>query len=655
MIVKKIPNPKKSSTKIERITSLLEYIKNPSDENGEAKCILYGALNFMGDSHAAHIAEMSALASDCTRSADPINHYVISWKKGENPTSEQVMEAVEIFVNGLEMWGHQCVYALHADTDNMHVHIVINRVSPINERAVEINGGWDVDAAYSAVCDIEIKQGWTPEKRAIYVVKNGAKVRAVDINKKDKSPKIPVNIAKNEILKGEESALRQTQLIAPSIIASATSWLDLHRTLANNGMRYEKSGSGAKILFNDVALKASNVDRKATLKTLEKRLGVFEPSLPGQRVNQQPAKPLNEFSGEFAEYKKERDGYFLQKDKAWKAQMDAQRLRREKLVVAHNTARNFALGGDWRGRGAEKNALRKAVSDSHKKQRDQLQQLFEIEKAELRKQFAVFPAIEKWRKQRGIPSAVYVITAAAHRGYLFFPAIEYDKFSSLVTDSGIVYRNIDKPNDVAFIDTGNHICVYDHMDDEAVLAALTVAQKRFGALVIDGSIDFKQTCARLAVQHSIRIASPDVMTMMDYYRDRLEVSVKDAEFQLSVDAANEVQARKAETGSRVPEQDEQEAEEVVVDFDVLNADLIKAQQRLSQHLSLEQASQLVRDAIEAGDERQSALEAEVARFEDAQVVIENESAGELPAGENPQASSAAHSPAIKGDDPNPGW
>lgn len=146
MIVKKIPNPKISSTKIERITSLLEYIQNPSAENGDAKCIIYGALNFMGDSRAAHIAEMSALASDCVRSTDPINHYVLSWKKGENPTNEQVIESVDIFVNGLEMWGHQCVYALHTDTDNKHVHIVINRAHPVTEKSIEINGGWDIDA-----------------------------------------------------------------------------------------------------------------------------------------------------------------------------------------------------------------------------------------------------------------------------------------------------------------------------------------------------------------------------------------------------------------------------------------------------------------------------------------------------------------------------
>ena len=43
---------------------------------------------------------------------------------------EQVEELLDVFLEQLGLEKHQVVAALHQDTDNIHLHIAINKVSP---------------------------------------------------------------------------------------------------------------------------------------------------------------------------------------------------------------------------------------------------------------------------------------------------------------------------------------------------------------------------------------------------------------------------------------------------------------------------------------------------------------------------------------------
>ena len=96
MIGEKIKNPKKSSSKTKRIGGLLDYLRAPSRSNAQEKCLHYGGQGFLTDSPAAHRLEMIALATEAVRSVDPVNHYVLSWPQGEQPSPDQVDEAAAV-------------------------------------------------------------------------------------------------------------------------------------------------------------------------------------------------------------------------------------------------------------------------------------------------------------------------------------------------------------------------------------------------------------------------------------------------------------------------------------------------------------------------------------------------------------------------------
>ena len=122
MIGKKAPNPKKSGSKSARVGSLTAYITNPELANGHEKCIHYEAENFITNDLQSQTLEMIALSHEAVRSKDPIDHYVLSWQEGEQPSIPQAREAVQTAMKHLGLEGHQVIWGMHSDTDNVHIH-----------------------------------------------------------------------------------------------------------------------------------------------------------------------------------------------------------------------------------------------------------------------------------------------------------------------------------------------------------------------------------------------------------------------------------------------------------------------------------------------------------------------------------------------------
>lgn len=284
MIVKKVKNKSKSS-KAARVAGVANYIVAPERENGLEKCVHSEAINFLTDTHFGHVAEMIALSQDAVRSKDPIDHWILSWPPNERPTVNQVREAVEIFLEHCGLKENQAIWGLHDDTENLHVHIAVNRVHPDTLKVIEINGGFQLNAAHQAIAVIEKKQGWQSTKNARYKTDDRGELLIDSKTKrpaKDKplEPPGPAKDKDKEIQTGEKSALRICQERAAPIIKSAKSWAELHANLEAQGFKFERAGSGSKIYYDDIAVKSSDVDRKATITALQKRLGPYQP--PGE-------------------------------------------------------------------------------------------------------------------------------------------------------------------------------------------------------------------------------------------------------------------------------------------------------------------------------------------------------------------------------------
>jgi hypothetical protein len=545
MIGKKI-SARGGGGKVARVHDLTNYVTDPGGHAdpdrpalGREKCVYYGTQGFLSTDLAAQKAEMAALALAAPQSADPICHYVLSMCEGEHPSHEQVDEMVHIVLDELGLEGHQAIYALHRDTDHDHVHLVVSRVHPESERVVRAGGGWDRRALLQAVAKIEQAQGWqqiaTPaaQREAAEVERRGKTSRE---GRRDERPRANDRARDGAHRHGERSAVeiareRAGHLFHPK--RGAQTWAELHAALAARGLRYEKKGSGAVIWVGGTPTKASEVSRDASFSKLTKGLGPYQPATPeqideaGAAAAQHRPEPTDRAAestdrASWAEYQRARRERQAE-GRANRAALTARhRQERAGLQAAQRERRQAATAGNWRGRGAELNAIRSQLAAQDARERLVLRDRQARERHGRAKTAA--KSYEDWLRQqgRGQQADSYARWIAPRLVGEDQPAVPRDirAFSSHVVGATVEYRR-DSDRRLAFVDAGRMINMTSSREDDATLAALQVAQAKWGRVQISGSSGFRECAARIAAREGIRVMNADLADIVRDERERM--------------------------------------------------------------------------------------------------------------------------------------
>lgn len=517
MIVKYIANPKRQSNKASRIGSLLDYISAEGRDGVQKAEYVATSGSFLATSFQAWRAEMMAVAVEAKRSKDPVDHWLLSWKEGEQPTMKQCDEAVEILKRHLGMTPeHLAVYALHRNTDNYHLHVVLNRVEPNTFRVAD--KGWCIDRAHRAVADIAHAQGWEQEVGARYVADGVGNASVVERNR----VRQPSSKARDqENATGEKSCERIALEKASPILSNANSWEQAHQELATSGMRYELKGSGAVLWVNDQAVKASVIGREFSKKHLENRWGTFQPG-SSNAIPQKPIHPVEALAGADVTHRFEyRRALEMRRNEKDTAQV--------KLRAEQQTARDVQAASFWRERtdlyhnghwsGAALNVARSLLATDHAKRKAQLSERQRRERDALRLQFGKRLTFEQFLVAKGDLQLAQawryrestVVEAALH-GEGEERALKHDirDYRALPNAmNGIHYSRLDS-GEVCFTDRGKRIDVWKTGDEAAVLAALQLGAQKWGALTITGPPEFKLLCAEIAEKHGIKINNPEL-------------------------------------------------------------------------------------------------------------------------------------------------
>lgn len=531
MVGKKILNSKDKS-KAASIRDLVDYIRAPERVNPEEKVIYANGRGFIADSHAAQREEMVALASEAVRSKNPVNHFILSWREGEQPSLTQIEEAVSIFMAELGVKDHQAIYGLHADTDNIHLHIAINRVHPDTLEVVKINGGFDIEAVHKAVARIEHVQGWQREQRGRYRVREGGELvreRLVTDKTKPRQPGQRKRDMENRT--GEKSAERICIEQGAPIVERAQSWEQLHRELAENGMRYVKKGSGAMIFVGEVAVKASSVDRGASLAKLQKRLGPYQPPQHPARLAVREPEPIKADAPRWREYITGRKQHYASKVAEKQAQDQRQQRERLELSARQRVRRTELFAGSWRGRGAALNALRSVIAAEQAAEKAVMKELHRRERDAHHRRFRPYPDLEAWYRLQGEPEFA---EQWRHRASLP-QGIEGDSdepptprdiraFTAEVVGPQVHYTSRDGAANrgVAFVDQGRRIDVHDWRNRAAMLAALQLSAQKWGKFTVKGSYEYKELCAKLAAEHGFKLTNPELQETIQRERQLIK-------------------------------------------------------------------------------------------------------------------------------------
>ena len=229
-------------------------------------------------------AEMRAVAAQNARVKDPVYHVILSWPSDESPTDDQAFASGLHAMEAVGMKDHQYVFAIHHDTDNVHLHMTVNRVHPESFNAVYPDR--DYFRLDYAMRELELRYGWQHDNGPNTVVhENGKPIIQWASTKPKQQGKLPTKAANMERHADQQSlhsyARGEPRIqIAKLLKSDKLSWQTLHSNLAKFGLGIRPKGRGLSIYdFNEVSatgIKASDMHEQLSLARLVKRLGEFQ-------------------------------------------------------------------------------------------------------------------------------------------------------------------------------------------------------------------------------------------------------------------------------------------------------------------------------------------------------------------------------------------
>ncbi|MGT7649585.1 TraI/MobA(P) family conjugative relaxase [Escherichia coli] len=346
-----------------------DYILDSANGTTEGeKVASYRVTNCGTDDPADAAILIQATQAANTRSkAEKTYHFVYSFPPGEQPDLETLHAIEDELCAAIGLDEHQRVSAVHIDTDNLHVHVAINKVHPTGLqniepyydqfRLMEACERLEVEHGLQRTFhgleakqrhqnrDIELLPAKAPEQRDSLFrehlrnaydlsISEPPKAKTLDGLRKlsdtrlqrqsaDKAEPVRTSakVASVEAQSGIETLTGYAARELAPAMRQATSWQELHDAAAEHGLEVRQRGAGLVIGEPDLGIwaKASNVGRDLSMKALTDRLGPFQPSerqaeakANRKRYEPRPRRPDNPTTaGLFNHYQRERQAAIL--------------------------------------------------------------------------------------------------------------------------------------------------------------------------------------------------------------------------------------------------------------------------------------------------------------------------------------------------------
>jgi len=241
--------------------SLLAYLADAQAKRERVGCVT--VTNCQSDQAAVAVTEiLNTQAQNQRALSDRTYHLILSFPAGEEPPPA-VLQAVEARIcHRLGYGAHQRISVVHHDTDNLHVHIAINKIHPTR---YTIHQPYRDHATLGQLC-AALEDEFGLQRDNHQARQTGAASRAMDMERHA----------------GIESLLGLVRRACHAQMREATSWEELYGVLLAHGLALRERGNGLVILAEDgTAVKASSVHRDCSRARLEARLGPFTPGPAG--------------------------------------------------------------------------------------------------------------------------------------------------------------------------------------------------------------------------------------------------------------------------------------------------------------------------------------------------------------------------------------
>ena len=462
--------------------------------------------NCDADSVRDAITEVLATQQTNTRAkGDKTCHLIISFRAGEQPSADTLRQIEARICDGLGLGEHQRVSAVHSDTDNLHIHIAINKIHPTRGTMHE---PYYSHRALADLCTT-LERDYGLERDNHEPRQRAAAARAGDLERHA----------------GVESLVGWIKRECLDEIKGAASWPELHQVMRANGLALRARGNGLVIEAGEgTVIKASTLARDLSKPALEKRLGAFEASTerqaaPAQR-SYQKGRPLPLRGGVdttvlYAQYKGAQQGLTAtragalaeakrRKDRAIENAKKAAATRR--AAIKHLTDGRLTKRLLYSQASTALRADLKAIHKRHDQERAAIYQGHSRRTwADWLKQQALagdgqaLAALRAREAAQGLTGDTLQASGQAKPGHA--PVID-----NITKKGTIIYR----AGSSAVRDDGERLAVSSQADRAGVAAALRLAMERYGErITVSGSVAFKAAVIRAAVDAQLPITFAD--------------------------------------------------------------------------------------------------------------------------------------------------
>ncbi|PHM68007.1 TraI/MobA(P) family conjugative relaxase [Xenorhabdus sp. KJ12.1] len=206
-------------------------------------------------------ASMQATAQEAVRCKHPIMHYVLSWQADETPSDKQIFDSALFTLEALGMQSHQYMAAIHRDTDNVHVHIAVNRVNPLTLRVNKAT--YSQEILHKSCRILELKHGFKHDSGSFIVNDQGHVVKNLNRSEKNRLNKPEIaykkerytgmqslySYIKNEPVKHFDGSTVSLLDEFKYGLKAANSWQDVHHMFSKAGFVLSQSNHAGGLLL----------------------------------------------------------------------------------------------------------------------------------------------------------------------------------------------------------------------------------------------------------------------------------------------------------------------------------------------------------------------------------------------------------------------
>lgn len=239
-------------------SDLLRYVRR-DDHTEEVAAKLVRKL--LCESPEAIAEEIASLLEAIDAGDGLVEHFIISLREEEN-ILEHFEEAVDVLLKGLGLENCPAVAAVHLDTDNPHIHVMVTRVDVDTGEPVPLPR-YDILRAHQLLACMEDRFGWRREAEARWEVRDGRLIGddgAIDLGPADDPQRWPdenFSRAKSEKARPSIDERKQSlpgkeiiRQIIPDLIERHSDRATFLAELGKNGIELAMTGSNASYRIN---------------------------------------------------------------------------------------------------------------------------------------------------------------------------------------------------------------------------------------------------------------------------------------------------------------------------------------------------------------------------------------------------------------------